>query len=87
MPILLIQLTQTPYLESNNATTQGNSIEVRLFDRYGEVMPVPYSTLMTNNNVLNVEYVNAPTITSINTDAFRPTRPRFPRASGGSHRK
>jgi hypothetical protein len=87
MPILLLQLTQTPYLAHNNATTQNKSIGVRLFDRYGEVMPVPASTLISNKNVLDLEYVNAYTITSINTDAFRPTRSHFPRASGDSHRR
>jgi len=87
MPILLLRLTQTPYLAHNNATTQNKSIEVRLFDRYGEVMLVPTSTLMSNKNVLAVEYVNAYTITSINTDAFRPTRSHFPRAGGDSHRR
>jgi hypothetical protein len=50
------------------------SIEVRLFDRYDEVMPVPVSTLISNKNVLDLEYVNAYTITSINTDAFHPNR-------------
>jgi hypothetical protein len=71
MPILLLRLTQTPYLAHNNATTQNKSIEVRLFDRYGEVMPIPASTLISNKNVLDLEYINAYTITSINTDAFR----------------
>jgi hypothetical protein len=85
MPILLLQLTQTPYLAHDNATAQNKSIEVRLFDRYGEVMPVPAFILISNKNVLDVEYVNAYTITSINTDAFRPTRSRFPRAGGDSH--
>jgi hypothetical protein len=87
MPILLLQLTQTPYLAHNNASPQNKSIEVRLFDRYGEVMPVPAFALISNKNVLDVEYVNAYTITSINTDAFRPTRSRFPRAGGDSHRR
>ena len=79
MPILLLQLTQTPYLAHNNAKTQNKSVEVRLFDRYGEVMLVPTSTLMSNKNVLAVEYVNAYTITSINTDAFHSTRFHFSR--------
>ena len=70
MPTLLLQLTQTPHLAHNNTTTQDNSIEVRLFDRYGEVMPVPASTLTSNKNVLDLEYVNAYTITSNNTDAL-----------------
>jgi hypothetical protein len=87
MPILLLQLTQAPYLAHNNATTRDKSIEVRLFDRYGEVMLVPALTLMSNNNVLDVECVNANTITSINADAFRPTRSRFPHAGGDSHRR
>ena len=86
-PILLLQLTQTPYLAHNNATTQNKSIEVRLFVRYGEVMPVPASAVIANKNVVDVEYVNAHTITSINTDAFHPTRIHFTRASGDSHRK
>jgi hypothetical protein len=75
------------YLAHNIATTQNKSIEVRLFDRYGEVIPVPASTLISNKNVLDVDYVNAYTITSINTDAFRSTRSHFTRAGGGSHRK
>jgi len=87
MPILSLQITKTPYLARNNATTQNKSIEVRLFDRYGEVMPVPDSTVISNKNVLNVEYVNVYTVTSINTDAFHSTRTNFTRASGDSHRK
>jgi hypothetical protein len=87
MPILLFQLTQTPYLARDNAITQNKSIEVRLFDRYGEMMPVPASILISSKNVLDVEYINAYAITPINTDAFRPTRSHFPRASGDSHRR
>jgi hypothetical protein len=37
-------------------------------------MRVLASTLISNKNVLEVEYVNAYTITSINTDAFHPNR-------------
>ena len=51
---------------------QNKSIEVRLFDRYNEVMPVPVSILISNKKVLDLEYVNAYTITSINTDDFHP---------------
>ena len=57
-----------------NATTQSKSIEVRLFDRYDEVMSAPASTLIFNKKVLDLEYVNAYTITSINTDDFHPNR-------------
>jgi|SoiMethySBSTD1v2_1073268.scaffolds.fasta_scaffold2114970_1 hypothetical protein len=53
---------------------QNKSIEVRLFDRYGEVMPVPAYTLISNKNVLDLEYVNTYTITSSNTDAFNSNR-------------
>jgi len=70
MPILLLRLTQTPYLAHNNATTQNKSIEVRLFDRYGKMTLVKASTLISNKNVLDVEYVNAYTITSNNKDAL-----------------
>ena len=87
MPMLLLQLTQTLYLARNIATTQNKSIEVRLFDRYDEMTPVPAFTLISNKNVLDLEYVNAYTITSINTDAFCSIQPHFPRASGDSHRR
>ena len=87
MPILLLKFTQTPYLAHNNATTQNKSIEVRLFDRYSKVILVPASTLISNKNVLDLEYVNAYTITSINTDALHSTRSHFARAGGDSHRR
>jgi len=37
-------------------------------------MPVPGSTLISSKNVLDLEYVNAYTITSINIDDFHPNR-------------
>jgi hypothetical protein len=37
-------------------------------------MPAPASTLISNKNVLDVEYLNAYTITSSNTDDFHPNR-------------
>lgn len=60
--------------KAHKATTQNKSIEVRLFDRYSEVMPIPASTLISNKNVLDVEYLNAYTVTSSNTDTFHPNR-------------
>jgi len=78
MLILLLQLTQTSFIRS---------IEVRLFDRYGEAMPTPAPTLISNKNVLGLEYVNAYIITSINTDAFHSARSHFPHASGDFHRR